>query len=95
MGRTIPSITYRIDERFRRWERFCCLLPMRDRASFRKLLSIARDRRTAIDAADEDLDVAVLLAIAVHLQSEIDRGEPHDKRGPAEAEEPQGRLERP
>ena len=90
MGRTIPSITYRVDERFREWERFCDLLPPRDRASFRKLVSVIRDRRTALDAADEDLDVIILLAMAVHLQSEIDRGDRHDKRGLAAAEEPQG-----
>jgi hypothetical protein len=71
MGRNIPSITYRIDSKIQEWERFVNLLPQSDRAAFQKLIPIIKDRRTAIDAADEDISFAMLLAITTHLKSEL------------------------
>lgn len=72
MGRNIPSITYRIESRLQEWERFVDLLPQQDRLAFRKLIPIIKDRRTAIEAADEDIGMAMLLAISAHLKSELD-----------------------
>jgi hypothetical protein len=72
MGRNIPSMTFRLEARLREWERFAGLLPRRDREAFTGLVSVLRDRRTALDAADEDLDYAILLAIAIYLKGELD-----------------------
>ncbi len=72
MGRSIPSITYRIDAKLKEWERFGSLLPPADRRAFQKLISVVRDRRTAIDAADEDIGIAILLAVVSHLESRLD-----------------------
>ena len=72
MGRNIPSITYRIEERLKEWERFADLLPKEDREAFKKLIPVVKDRRTAIDAADEDISLAMLLAMITHLKAEAD-----------------------
>ncbi|MFN7990861.1 MAG: hypothetical protein U0R44_01750 [Candidatus Micrarchaeia archaeon] len=93
MGRNIPSITYRIDEKLREWERFGDLLPPADRRAFRKLITVVRDRRTAIDAADECIEIAMLLAIAIHLKAS--GGGSDDERGPDSREDPQGRIAGP
>ncbi len=94
MGRSIPSITYRVDSRLAEWERFAEMLSVREQESFRRLAAMIRDRRTAIDAADDDLDTAMLLAMMVGLKAELDRrpsgGLAHDERGPHPPEKPQG-----
>ena len=72
MGRNIPSITFRIESKIKEWERFAALLPLHERDAFRKLIAVVKDRRTAIDAADEDISIAMLLAIAIHLKGETD-----------------------
>ncbi len=87
MGRNIPSISYRVDSRLSEWSRFAGLLPPRDRAAFMKLVPLIRDRRTALDAADEDLDYAILLALVIYLKGELDA-----ERGSDKDAQPQGRL---
>ncbi len=80
MGRTIPSISARIDAKIAQWERFSKHLNQRERDAFSALVSVLRNRRTAIDAADEaDLAVAMLLAMIVHLQA--DRDADNDEKG--------------
>lgn len=88
MGRNIPSITYRIESKLKEWERFVDLLPASDRAAFQKMVPLIKDRRTAIDAADEDLPLAMLLAMTAHLKSEIS-----SIRGEKNAKETQSRLD--
>ncbi len=87
MGRNIPSISFRVEARLKDWERFAGLLPARDRAAFMKLIPVIRDRRTALDAADEDLDYAILLALAIYLKGELDAERGQDRDAP-----PAGRL---
>ncbi len=87
MGRNIPSISFRVDSRLHEWERFASLLPSRDRSAFMSLVSIVRDRRTALDAADEDLDYAMLLALVIYLKGELDA-----ERGPDRGAPPACRL---
>ena len=73
MGRTIPSISARVDGKISQWERFSRHLPRKKQESFRALVSAIRDRRTAIDAADEaDIGIAILLAMVVSLKGEMD-----------------------
>ena len=72
MGRTIPSITYRLESKFQQWEKFGKLLSGSERAAFQKLVAVAKNRRTAIAEADEpDLGVAIPLAIATHLAASM------------------------
>jgi hypothetical protein len=74
MGRNIPSITHRIDAKISQWDKFARLLPASERESYQELVSVIRNRRTAIGEADEaDLGVAILLAVAAHLKNEIGR----------------------
>ena len=69
MGRTIPSVSGRVEERLARWEKFARHLRSDERESFIRLAGVVKDLRGAIDAADEsDLGIAMLLAIAVHLE---------------------------
>ena len=71
MGRSIPSISHRLDARIRQWEKFGKQLHGKERQAFTDLLSVIRNHRTAIDAADEaDLGVAILLAMVTHLKGE-------------------------
>jgi len=73
MGRSIPSISYRLDEKMRQWERFAKLLPKEEQEAFTSLIPLIRNRRSAIDGADEsDIGVAILLAIIVQMRGEID-----------------------
>jgi hypothetical protein len=76
MGRTIPSVTCRLDSRLRKWEKFGRLLGPEERRAFRELVALARNRRTAIGEADEaDIGVAILLAMATHLKHESKGGD--------------------
>ena len=69
MGRTIMSATARMDSKLAQWERFARTLPPHERAAFAELVSHIRNRRSAIDAADEpDIGIAMLLAAVVHLK---------------------------
>jgi hypothetical protein len=71
MGRSIPSISHRLDARIRQWEKFGKQLHGKEREAFEDLISVIRNRRTAIEAADEaDLGVAILLAMVTHLKGE-------------------------
>jgi hypothetical protein len=73
MGRSVHSISHRLESKISQWERFCRSLGPDEQRAFSALMAAAKDRRTAIDAADEaDLGVAVLLAIVVRLQGELD-----------------------
>jgi hypothetical protein len=73
VGRTIPSISHRLERKLRQWERFSKQLHGRDREAYAGLVRAIRNRRSAIDAADEaDLGVAILLAVATHLKGELD-----------------------
>jgi len=80
VGRTIPSISHRLDERLRQWERFGRQLHGREREAFRDLLAAVRDRRSAIDAADEaDLGVAILLAAITYMKGRMDERDGEDR----------------
>ena len=71
MGRSIPSISHRLDSKIRQWQRFSKLLNQREQKAFAKLISSIKNRREAIDAADEaDLGVAILLAMLVAIRGE-------------------------
>ena len=78
MGRTIPSVSGRIEGRIAQWERFARHLRGEEKESFMRLVAAVKDLRGAIDSAEEaDLGVAMLLAMAVHLEGKIhgrDRG---------------------
>ncbi len=74
MGRTIPSVSFRLEERLSRWKNFSAHLDRREKEALLRLLAIVRERRTAIDAADEDdIAIAMLLAMLVHLEGKNDK----------------------
>jgi hypothetical protein len=73
MGRTIPSVSFRLEERLSRWKNFSAHLDRREKEAFLRLLAVVRERRTAIDAADEeDIALAMLLAMLVYLEGKDD-----------------------
>lgn len=81
MGRTIPSITHRLDSKIRQWQRFAKLLNAKEREEFKELVSAIKNKRSAIDAADEaDLGIAILLAMVVHMKGELDENKNRDSR---------------
>lgn len=69
-------------------EGFAGMLPPDEQAAFRKLMATVRERRGAIDKIDDDLNFAILLAIASHLESELDAVRRQDS-----PKGPQARLE--
>lgn len=73
MGRNIPSTTYRVDVKLKKWADFSKHLGLIDQEAFNKLAASARNMRGAIDAANEaDIGVAILLAMIVDLKGELD-----------------------
>ena len=73
MGRTIPSVSFRLDERLSRWKEFSAHLDRREKEAFLRLVARVRERRTAVDAADEDeIALAMLLAMIVYLEGKDD-----------------------
>jgi hypothetical protein len=67
MGRSIPSISHRLDSKIRAWQRYAKLLKREEKEAFLELISCVKNQREAIGAADEaDLGVAILLAMAVN-----------------------------
>lgn len=68
MGRSIPSISHRIDAKFSQWRRLAGVLRGKDRKAFDEFLELVWSRRTEIDAADEaDVTNAILLLVTLHL----------------------------
>ncbi|MFH1106697.1 MAG: hypothetical protein V1787_02275 [Candidatus Micrarchaeota archaeon] len=73
MGRSIPSVTARLDSKLASWRGLRDSLPAHEREAFDSLLSRARNRRTAIDAADEaDIGVAILLVMLTRMRCDLD-----------------------
>ncbi len=71
MGRNIPSTTYRVDLKLRKWENFSRHLGRREQEIFRELAAAARNRRGAIDASHEaDIGVAILLAMIIKVMAD-------------------------
>jgi hypothetical protein len=71
VGRSIASVSCRLDRKISQWEKFGRHLRGREREAFDELVNVMRNHRSAIDAADEaDIGVAILLAVAVHLKGE-------------------------
>ena len=72
MGRTIPSISQRLEQRLAAWERFSKLLRREEQAAYSCMVPVIRGKRSAIDAADEaDIGVAMLLALITDLRGEL------------------------
>jgi hypothetical protein len=58
-----------MDSKLLQWERFSRTLPPHEREAFMELVTHMKNRRSAIDAADEpDIGIAMLLAAIVHLK---------------------------
>ena len=73
MGRSIPSISHRLDSKIVQWQRFVKLLNAKEREAFLNLISSVKNKREAIAAADEaDLGVAILLAVVVKMKCDLD-----------------------
>jgi len=82
MGRSIPSVSHRIEQKLAQWGKFGRLLSREEQEAFGRLENVIRDRRTAIDEADEaDIGVAMLLAAATHLESRACSGRRHSEKG--------------
>jgi hypothetical protein len=72
MGRSVPSVSRRMDHRLMQWEKFGRLLSREERHAYRRLVTVMRNRRTAIGEADEaDIGIAMLLAVAAYMEREI------------------------
>ncbi len=67
-------MSFRLEERLSRWKDFSAHLDRREKEAVLRLLAIVRERRTAIDAADEeDIALAMLLAMVVYLEGKNDK----------------------
>lgn len=70
MGRSIYSATARIDQKISQWETFSKMLPKNEREAFLELVKQMKNRRSAIESADEpDIGLAMLLVAIVHLKA--------------------------
>ena len=82
MGRSIPSVSHRIEQKLAQWGKFGRLLSRDEQEAYGRLENLFRDRRTAIEEADEaDIGVAMLLAAAAHLESSACSGRRHSEKG--------------
>lgn len=73
MGRTIPSVTYRMDSKFDKWRKFEEMLSPGKRQDLKDLQSKVKNYRSAILEADEaDTTVPILLSMIVELKSELE-----------------------
>lgn len=84
MGRSIPSVTQRINSKLAQWEKYRRMLPPERQEAFSRLAAEALNSRTAIDAADEpDIGVAILLSMITCLESERNgKSQPLQRRLP-------------
>lgn len=72
MGRSIPSISHRIDAKMTQWKRLAGVLRGKDKQAFDELFELVRSRRTEIDAADEaDVSSAILLLVCLNLMGRL------------------------
>lgn len=59
-----------MDNKLLQWNKFSRLLNRDEQDAYKRLVSVMKNRRTAIDEADEpDIAVAMLLAAATHLEN--------------------------
>jgi len=72
MGRSIPSISHRLDAKVAQWKRLAGVLRGKDKQAFDELMELVRSRRTEIDAADEaDVSSAILLLVCLNLMGRM------------------------
>ena len=72
MGRSIPSVTARLDSKLQEWSEFERQLNTESRQAYRELASKAKNFRASICESNEpDISIAMLLAMAVALKREI------------------------
>jgi hypothetical protein len=69
MGRTIPSISARLERKFVDWKGFEECLPNEDRKIYRELAETVKNFRAAISESGEyDLAVPILLAMLISVK---------------------------
>ena len=73
MGRTIPSITFRIEEKMRDWENLYNLLDLEEKKCFKELLAYSRKLRSGIMECDNDLSSLLLLSMLIQVKKELNR----------------------
>jgi len=82
MGRSIPSATSRIERKIFQWDKFGRLLTSKEKEAYKRLVTVFKNRRTAISETDEpDIGVAMLLAAVTHLESELCSRQPVLRNG--------------
>ena len=68
MGRSVPSVSRRVEFRFSQWDKFRSLLNPREQEAFEKLIALSKNRRSAIQEADEpDVAISILLSAIVYM----------------------------
>ncbi len=81
MGRSIPSISHRVDAKMAQWKRLAGVLRGKDKQAFDDLLELVRSRRTEIDAADEaDISSAILLLVCLNLMGRMTHEGPKERQ---------------
>jgi len=79
MGRSIPSISNRLDAKVAQWKRLAGVLRGKDKQAFDDLMELVRSRRTEIDAADEaGVSCAILLLVCLNLMGRLTHDGPKD-----------------
>ncbi len=89
MGRSIPSISNRLDAKINELQHFAKTLRGKDREAFEEIIKSIRDHRTEIDAMNEpDLTGAINFMALVNLKREI-----NESKRPKDGLSDTGRLD--
>ena len=71
MGRTIPSATFRVDDKVERWKKLYSALSSRERTSFDQLLSFGKRLRNTMAETDEEISILMLLSMLIDVKTEL------------------------
>jgi len=73
MGRTIPSITFRIDQEIAHLKKFFDTLDVEEKEAFQELVAYAKKMRTAAMEVNGELFHLMLLSMLIGLKKELRR----------------------
>jgi hypothetical protein len=73
MGRTVPSPTFRIDQKLEKWRRLSRMLGKEERDAFESLIAHSRRLRTVLFECEDEVAVLLLLGMVIGLKAELER----------------------
>jgi hypothetical protein len=73
VGRTVPSPTFRMDQKLEKWYKLCGQLGAEEREALESLISHSKRMRNALFECEDEIAVLLLLGMVVGLKLELDR----------------------